>query len=208
MTGLFAKLKYGISRKITFFLRPNMILDSTKDKTAVICNGTQFVKSCIGRYSYISNSSVVNTEIGSFCSIAGGCVIGGGSHPIEFVSTSPVFYGKRNVLRKNFVNTDYEEFKKTVIGNDVWIGSHCLIKGGVTIGDGAIIGMGSIVTHDIEPYSIVGGNPAKTIRMRFDEETVNALLEIKWWNFDDAKLEKYADIMNDPLRFIEECRND
>lgn len=70
----------------------------------------------------------------------------------------------------------------TVIGNDVWIGQNAVILPGVNIGDGAIIGANSVVGSDIEPYSIVAGNPAKVIRKRFDEETISLLLEFRWWD--------------------------
>ena len=79
------------------------------------------------------------------------------------------------------------------IGNDVWIGDNALIKGGIKVGDGAVIAMGSVVIHDVEPYTIVAGVPAKRIRTRFDEETVRQLERIKWWEKPKDWLEKHAD---------------
>ena len=96
----------------------------------------------------------------------------------------------------NFSNNDYNPYKETVIGNDVWIGTHCLIKSGVTIADGAVIGMGSVVTKDVGPYEIWAGNPAKLIRKRFDDETIDKLLKSQWWNWDDRKIQKCADSFN------------
>lgn len=78
----------------------------------------------------------------------------------------------------------------TIIGNDVWIGHQSLIMPGITIGDGAIIGSGSVVTKNVPPYTIVGGNPAKMIRKRFDDETIAALLEIKWWDWPIETINK------------------
>ncbi len=115
-------------------------------------------------------------------------MIGGGKHPLDFVSTSPVFYSQRNALKKCFNKIDFKEYDNTVIGNDVWIGSNAFIKGGVTVGHGAVIGAYAVVTKDIEPYSIVGGNPAKVIRKRFDEATIGKLLETKWWDYSDKFL--------------------
>lgn len=123
---------------------------------------------------------------------------------MEWVSTSPVFHKGRNIMNKNFSNHEFNTQKKTIIGNDVWIGNNCLIKSGVIIGDGAIIGMGSVVTKNIEPYSIVAGNPAKMIRKRFDDEIVNKLLETKWWNYDDSKIEQESIFFNNVEKFIQE----
>ena len=182
--------------------RPSAIKNTKIHKTASVGNGAQLVNSSIGRYSYLYGTSAVYTDIGSFCSIASGSTIGGGSHPTDWVSSSPVFYKGGNVLKKNFSQNDYPEFKRTTIGNDVWIGSKCLIKGGVNIGDGAVIGMGSVVTKDVPPYEIWAGNPAKCIRKRFDDATISKLLEIKWWDKSDEELAKCGDLFNDPAKLI------
>ena len=160
--GKLGRIKYVMARALN--RRPSAIRNSKIHKTAAVGNGAQLVNCTIGKYSYLYGSSAVSTDIGAFCSIAVGTTIGGGSHPTAWVSSSPVFYKGDNVLKKNFSNKEYQEFAKTTIGNDVWIGSKCLIKGGVTIGDGAVIGMGSVVTHDVPPYEIWAGNPAKFIK--------------------------------------------
>ena len=84
------------------------------------------------------------------------------------------------------------EQPKTIIGNDVWIGDQCFIKAGVKVGDGAVIGAHAVVTHDVPPYAIVGGVPARVIRYRFDEETINSLLNSEWWNLNDKDLSVFA----------------
>lgn len=185
-----------------FSRQPVAIRGSRIDRKAAVGNGAMVVGSTIGRYSYIYGSSLIQSDVGAFCSIGSGCSIGGGKHPVDWASTSPVFYNKGNVLHKNFSNTPFEEYEKTTIGNDVWIGAKCLIKGGVTIGDGAIIGMGSVVTHDVPPYEIWAGNPAKCIRKRFDEETIEKLLKLRWWDWDEEKLKKYGDLFSDPQRLL------
>lgn len=190
-----------------FTRQPVAVRGSTIDKKASVGNGAVVVNSTIGRYSYVYGSSLIETDAGAFCSIASGCSIGGGKHPVDFVSTSPVFYNRGNVLHKNFANTPFDEFTRTTIGNDVWIGAKCLIKGGVTIGDGAIIGMGSVVTHDIPPYEIWGGNPAKCIRKRFDDETIAKLQKIQWWNWDEDKLQKYGELFCDPQKLLKELED-
>lgn len=197
---LLEKLKYGFARILS--RRPCAIRGSKIHKKASIGNGAQIVNCTVDRYTYIHGSSVVFADVGAFCSIAAGCTIGGGMHPTDWVSTSPVFYKGRNVLRTNFSQNKFEEFAHTTIGNDVWIGSKCLVKGGITIGDGAIIGMGSVVTKDVPPYEIWAGNPAKCIRKRFDDETIAKLLKLQWWNWDEAKLKKYGDLFHNPQMFL------
>ncbi len=190
---------YYISRLMN--RRPVAVYQSTINKYASIGNGAQIYKSSVGRYSYIYNSEVIETSIGQFCSIAGGCVIGGGVHPTTWVSTSPVFYGN-NVLHTNFFKRNFDEYIHTEIGNDVWIGSKCLIKGGIKIGDGAIIGMGSVVTHNVPAYEIWAGNPAKFIRKRFDDAVIDFLERFKWWELSDEKLSEIGKFFNDPYHLM------
>lgn len=160
------------------------IYKSQIHKTVAVLSNTRIYWSTIGRYTYLSkNCWIINADIGSFCSIASNVMIGGGKHPLNHVSTSPVFYSKRNILKTCFAEADFEEYSKTSIGNDVWIGTNAFIKGGVNIGDGAVIGAYSVVTKNVEPYSIVGGNPGKLIRKRFDDMTIERLQKSQWWNY-------------------------
>ena len=166
---------------------------SKLDSTAKIGDGSYCVRAEIGRYSYIGEKCVVvNAKIGSFCSIASYCCIGGGSHPTNFISTSPVFYKSRNAFGVHFSDLDFKEDKPVQIGNDVWIGEKVFIKDGITIGHGAIIGAKSVVTHNVPPYAIVGGVPARIIRFRFDDESIKTLLKIEWWNLTNDKLKAFA----------------
>ena len=160
-------LRYIVPRALRKILNSPAIDNSDLDKTSRCDIGSTVNHSSLGRYSYIGEHSyLLYTNVGDFCSISNYCAIGGASHPIAWVSTSPAFNNTKGMMKKKLGNLPYEPFEKTVIGNDVWIGSHCLIKGGVHIGDGAIIGMGSVITHDIEPYEIWVGNPARCIRKR------------------------------------------
>ena len=195
-------LKYKLTRLLN--RRPNMIAGAKIHKKAAIGNGTQIIDSTIGRYSYAYECKIICCDIGAFCSIAPHSAIGGGGHPIDWVSTSPVFYNQGNVLKTNFSNHSFQDFKRTEIGNDVWIGEGCLIKGGVKIGDGAIIGMGSVVTHDVPPYEVWAGNPARFIKKRFDDDIIAKLQELKWWDWDEATLKKHSHCFNDPNKLIEE----
>ena len=163
------------------------------DKTAKVGTGSNCIGVQMGRYSYMGkNNSVANTIMGSFCSIASYCAIGGGAHPLNMVSTSPVFYGGKNVFNRNFGEIKTEINRPVVIGNDVWIGEAVFINDGITIGDGAIIGAHSVVTHDVPAYSIVAGAPAKVIRYRFAPEAIEKLLKTKWWEWPEEKLKEHG----------------
>lgn len=201
---MISKLEYILS-KIIKKIHLRAIKNSMVHKTSSVAAGTQFVNSEMGRHSFCGyDCIIINTSIGSFCSISGNCEIGGASHSIDWVSTSPVFNENRDQIKRKYSYHKYNTTKKTKIGNDVWIGAKVLIKAGVTVGDGAVVGMGSVVTKDIPPYEIWGGNPAKLIRKRFDEDIVNKLLEIEWWNLEDKTLYEYSKYFNNVTKFIEE----
>lgn len=128
--------------------------------------------------------------IGKFCALATGVkfIMNGANHKISGFSTYP-FQIFGNGWEK--VTPELEEFPNkgnTVIGNDVWIGYEALIMPGIQIGDGAIIASKSVVTKDVLPYTIVGGNPAKEIKKRFSNDIIDYLLKISWWNWDIEKI--------------------
>jgi len=182
------KIKYFIAKLIKKLHIP-AVKDSKIDKTARVCSGSHLVSVEMGRYSYVGNNcTVADTKIGNFCSIADNCIIGGASHPLHWVSTSPVFYKGKNIMGKHFAELDFPTTQRTIIGNDVWLGSCCLIKSGVMIGDGAVIGMGAVVTKDVGAYEIWGGNPARLIKKRFENGVIDELLQSKWWDMSDEQL--------------------
>lgn len=200
-------LKNIINIPLRFFSKVSVLAilqESTVDKNAAICSKVRFYRSKIGRYSYVGNNSfVADTIIGNFTSISTDCYIGGTSHPIDWVSTSPVFHKWENIMKKNFAYHDYDIFRETIIGSDVWIGNRVMIRAGCEIGDGAVVGMGSVVTKDIPPYEIWAGNPARLIKKRFDNYVINEMLEFKWWTLADDEILKIAEIFDSPDKFRE-----
>lgn len=192
-----------IAKALKVLLNPPAINECIVDKTSKIGPRTELTNCTIGRYTYIGQLGfMVNTEIGSFCSIADKCCIGGATHPIHYVSSSPVFHSGKNVLHTSFSKHPEIETPKTIIENDVWIGQGAYIKAGVKISTGAVIGMGSIVTHDVGKYEIWAGNPAKLIRKRFDDEIVDGLIQTEWWKLTKEELAKIAPYFNDPINFL------
>ena len=185
-------------------LRGKCIINSQIHKTAKINSGATIVESTIGRYTYTCyDDEIVNCEIGQFCSISDDVIIGGAEHPIDWGSTSPVFQNvKHSGPKKRFSKHNFEGIARTVIGNDVWVGKRVIIKAGIKIGDGAVIGAGAVVTKDVPPYAVVAGVPGKVLKYRFDEETIAKLLKLKWWNLSDEELEKRADNINNVHAFL------
>lgn len=161
----------------------------------------------VGRYSYYSGwyhghgfddcARYLMTEpgvgrliIGDFCSIGSGAAFimaGNQGHRNDWASSFPFFYMPEVPHFAGAVDA-FQPAGDTVIGNDVWIGSEAIIMPGVKIGDGAVIGTRALVTRDVEPYAIIGGNPARVIRKRFDDDSVAMLMQMKWWDWDDARL--------------------
>lgn len=145
--------------------------------------------STVGKYTFIGdNSGVTKTVIGNYCSIGSSVTIGPGEHPITEISTSHLF------LKGN----PYEEFtqKDCIIGNDVWIGTGSIIRRGVKIGNGAVIGANSFVNKDVPDFAVVAGNPARVIKYRFNEETQKRILETKWWDKDLDEARKIIESIN------------
>lgn len=129
--------------------------------------------------------------IGKFCSIACGAkfLFTSANHKMSSLSTYPfpIFYEEWGLDAKDIRNA-WDNKGDIIIGNDVWIGYEAVIMAGVTIGDGAIIGTRAVVTKDVPPYTIVGGVPAKPIRKRFDDATVERLIKLRWWDWEHEKI--------------------
>lgn len=178
-------------------------------------NKEPYVGLNIGDYTYGKPKLIFwnnqTCKIGKFCSIANDTVVmGGGEHRTDWVTTYPF-----SALHKIFgFGSEIKGHPKskghTIIGSDVWIGLGSCILSGVTIGDGAVIGAKSLVSHDVPAYAIVSGVPAKIIKYRFSQSVIKDLLEIKWWDWDLNKISRYHNLLMsaDINRFIETVKNE
>lgn len=161
----------------------------------------------LGAYSYTAANVIIdNAKIGRFCSIGPNVMIGLGQHPTRgFISTHPAFFSSASQCGVSFVKSNlFEEKKKALVGNDVWIGANVIIHDGVSIGDGAIIAAGSVVVRNVEPYSVVGGIPAHFIRSRYSAKEIKLLENFQWWNQSEEWLRKNVNLFSNEKQFFTE----
>lgn len=163
----------------------------------------------LGDYSYVGiGSTLHNTTIGRYCSIADKLVCGLPNHSLSLLSTSPLFTMRSNGTHYSWTNESlYYTAPKVKIGNDVWIGYGVTIVNNITVGDGAVIAAGSVVTKDVPPYAIVGGVPAKILRYRFDEDIRKTLLKLEWWNLPEDILKQNIDLFQKEDLSISDVQN-
>ncbi|MGK7955031.1 MAG: CatB-related O-acetyltransferase [Crocosphaera sp.] len=147
-------------------------------------NPENFEKNVLYHFDFIGDKLI----IGKFCAIASDVkfIMNGANHPLNHFTTYP--FAIFGYAWENTMSVEGESKGDTVIGNDVWLGYNSLILPGVKIGDGAIIAANSVVTKDVNAYTIMGGNPAKIIRQRFPDEVINILLKLQWWNWSIEKI--------------------
>ena len=191
MFGLFKKKK--LKKYKNYFLKDNLKED-IKNNYAQIGDWT-YGNLTVMRWN--TNDKLI---VGKYSSIGPDVsIIFGGNNRQDWITTSPLPAGtfqayKKFPKAKNIKDFIYSK-GEVKIGNDVWIGAKTIILSGSTIGDGVCIAAGSVVSGEIEPYSIVAGNPAKEIKKRFSEDIIKKLLTIKWWNFSDEKVNEYSDLL-------------
>ena len=207
-------LKYRI-RDIFFRIFPD-IKKSLNDGNKIIIHNSYLGKECkiytkgrlcnsiIGNYTYIAENAILNnTTIGKFCSIGTNLISGWGIHPLNGISTHPMFYStkKQNGLTLSEIDK-IDELLPINIGNDVFIGMNVTILDGVTIGDGAVIGAGAVVSKNVPPYAIAVGNPIQIIKYRFDDEIIGKLNKIKWWDYNIEELSSVEQDFFDINEFV------
>lgn len=146
----------------------------------------------LGSFSYSNSVLPLTVSVGRYCSIGGGLQVLGDRHPLEWATTCPSLYAPNSGLvktlvadtgRQTFFRTYDRTHKPVKVGNDVWIGQNVTLAQGITIGNGSVIAGNSMVTKDVPPYCIVGGNPAKIIRKRFSDTIIEALTSLQWWKY-------------------------
>lgn len=194
-----------IANKLKAIFLPSMAFSSRVEKSSIskkakVWGNCRVFHSELGDYSYLGpNSRLIHTRVGRFCSIAANCIIGMGSHPLNYLSTSSIFTAPHNGLGQSWTKKAFfEEYKPIIIGNDVWIGQRAMLIGGVKIGDGAVVGAGAIVTKDVPPYAIVAGVPARIIRYRFPDKVIAELQSLKWWDMPEDVLKKHISSFQRP----------
>lgn len=190
--------------RVRFGKRVNVNSKSVFEGKNFVAGNCSFLNSELGYASYIANGSYIrNTKIGRYSCIGKNVRIIDVTHPTKkFVSIHPAFFAKNTVVGLSYVREQkFEEFIwnksnpqfSVVIGNDVWIGDGAMILGGHTVGNGAVIAAGAVVTKDVKPYEIVAGVPAKVIGYRFEKEKIAFLEKNQWWNNDEKWIIQNAD---------------
>lgn len=156
----------------------------------------------MGRYSCLGRvSTVQGTKIGSFCALSWNLKIGGDDHDYKMLTTHPFWHNVGWGIANDKEFSDYyheKEYEEPCeIGNDVWIGAGVSICRNVKIGDGCVIGASAVITHDIEPYSVVVGMPGRVIKKRFDDKTIERLEKAKWWDLPIDVIKENLNLFRD-----------
>lgn len=167
------------------------VRDSTLGAWTAVGARTSIAESSLGDYSYVvSDCSIIYSEIGKFCSIAAHSRLNPGNHPLERVAMHHFTYRS---AAYDMGADDPEIFNRrrdhrVVLGHDVWIGHGAVVLPGVTVGTGAVVGAGAVVSHDVPPFAIAAGVPARILRYRFNEARISRLLRLAWWDWPHTQL--------------------
>ncbi len=191
-------------RRLSFYFTSDISLKSTFEGANKVYPYSYY-KGSMGYGTYIGPHCEIKANIGRFTSISPFVRTNTGIHPMSspYMTTSPMFYSTQKQNGKTFADRMlFNEFKKsTTIGNDVWVGENVFFTGGLTIGDGAVVLAGAVVTKDVPPYAVVGGVPAGIIKFRYDKDTIDWLLNLRWWDMDVEWLEEHWELFCDMEKF-------
>lgn len=198
-------LKY---RRAKVYFGSTLSANCSLSQYSVVFSGVTLIDVAVDTGTYVQTAStILHSDIGKYCSIASNVSIGLIDHPMTYLSTNPMFYDASQPLPRFYTSSlRSKKPTRTTIGSDVWIADSAFIKSGVIVGHGAIVAAGSIVVNDVEPYSIVGGNPARHLRYRFDKSLIEKLLQSQWWELDSDVLERYSEYFQDPDEFIKQIK--
>ncbi len=180
-------------------LSDNVVIDQCMlDRYVRIGKNNYIYKAHVGNHSYTGqNTMIFNSQIGKFVSISWNVTIGAGEHDYKKVSTHAFLYNQYDDIVDE---PQYDRLsERTVIENDVWIGAGAILKAGIKVGNGAVIGAGAVVTKDVPAYAIVCGNPAYVKKYRFDTKICEKMNEIQWWECSEEFLKNNINILAQPL---------
>lgn len=189
------------------YIDPSAIIEKVSlGKYTEVSAGAKLTESSLDDYSYVmERCEIIYSSIGKFSNIASDVRINPGNHPIEWVSQHHFLY---RLKQYGFAEENNESFfgwrrlQRVTIGHDTWIGHRAIILPGVTVGNGAVVAAGAVVTRDVKPYSVVAGVPAKPLRSRFPEAVWTVLEEMAWWDWDHQTIKARIDDFYDIRRFI------
>ena len=206
-----AQQKRSLRGKVIFDRDTVISRDTVFEGGNRVAQGAKVVGCHIGYGTIIGfGADLSNTRVGRYSSVVPRVVRG--RHPIDQVSTHPAFFSMAKQAGFTYATEQaFEEFKyadpesktSVIIGSDTWITTDVKIVEGVTVGDGAVVMCGAVVTKDVPPYAIVGGVPAKVVRYRFDPETIEWLLQLRWWDKDEQWIKAHAAYFSDPKKLRE-----
>lgn len=206
--------KMGLTELDDFYAL-NKVYENSDTRLNRIVNGVEVGKYTYGYEKHCVTSTLLK-KIGSYCSINESVRIGEVNHPLKFITTHPLLYtteyeimapieGVPGFLDESDVIDVYKEGVngQIIIENDVWIGAHAIILPNVTIHNGAVIGAGAVVTKDVPPYAIVVGVPARVIKYRFEQNEIDILQKVKWWEWSEEKIKENIELLKNPNLFFE-----
>ena len=217
---LIDSIRYGLATPLRHFRTrwkyphvsfgyPSNAVDCVFGPGVKILSGASLCSVYIQKNSYVGNNSMINScDIGSFCSLGPDLLIAPGKHPLgRNVSTYPGFYKSTasaavRMYPEGKLPDAVVEHQRCTIGSDVWIGARSVVLDGVTIGSGAVVAAGAVVTRDVAPFSVVGGVPARRIRNRFTDQQIEQLLRSEWWSWEDSRIKEHSLAMQDINVFL------